>query len=137
MMPTTSLISSDQIQTFTSNDGIDAACQVAHVRPRVVLESAAPRVVIALARTAYGTAVVPSTVRIPRQGLRVTPLVHRGRSIGRSAGGQWRPGTRRDFCPPFAEQFIEAIVTSVQRDYPGREFTRHAPPIPSPKMRLG
>jgi len=36
---------------FASHAWFDAACNIAHIRPRVVLESAAPQAIIALART--------------------------------------------------------------------------------------
>ena len=52
--------------TFASHGWFEAACQVAHIRPRVLLESVAPQTLIALARTGHGVAVVPSPVRIPR-----------------------------------------------------------------------
>jgi LysR family cyn operon transcriptional activator len=118
---------------FASRGWFEAACQVAHVQPRTVLESAAPQTLIALARTGYGIGVVPSAVRIDRQGIRAVPLILRGRSIGRWSMMAWEP---RRFLPPFATQFVEGIVASVERDYPGREFTRRAPALPRPKIRL-
>jgi LysR family transcriptional regulator, cyn operon transcriptional activator len=119
---------------FASRGWFEAACQLAHVHPRCVLESAAPQALIALARTGYGVAVVPSAVRIAPQGVRVVPLTLRGESIGRWSMIAWEP---RRFLPPFAEQFIDGIVAAVQRDYPGREFTRRAPVLPKPKMPRG
>jgi DNA-binding transcriptional LysR family regulator len=50
---------------FASYTWFPAACQIAHVRPRVTLESGATQAVIALATTGHGTAVVASPVRIP------------------------------------------------------------------------
>jgi LysR family cyn operon transcriptional activator len=103
------------------------------VHPHVVFESVAPQALIALARAGYGVAVVPSAVRVAPHGVRVVPLTLRGESIGRWSMIAWEP---RRFLPPFAEQFIDGIVAAVQRDYPGREFTRRAPALPKPKMRL-
>jgi len=71
---------------FASREWFDAACQMAHLRPRILLESGAPSTLVALARVGYGIAVVPSNVRIPRDGLRVVPLVQRGTPIGRWLG---------------------------------------------------
>jgi hypothetical protein len=34
---------------------------------------------------------------------------------------------------PYAKQFVEDLVTSVRRAYPGRDLTRRAPPLPRPK----
>jgi LysR substrate binding domain-containing protein len=43
---------------FGSRDWFDAACSVAHIRPRVLLESAAPHTLVALAATDYGIAIL-------------------------------------------------------------------------------
>jgi DNA-binding transcriptional LysR family regulator len=51
---------------FASREWFDTACQVAHVRPRVLLESAAPHTLVALAASDYGIAILPSTVQVPR-----------------------------------------------------------------------
>ena len=53
---------------FASYAWFEAACQVAHIRPRVMVESVAPQTLIALARTGHGIAVVPSPVRISTRG---------------------------------------------------------------------
>jgi LysR family transcriptional regulator, cyn operon transcriptional activator len=49
----------------------DAACQVANIRPRVLLKSAAPHTPIALAGAASGIAVLASTEEIPSSDLGV------------------------------------------------------------------
>jgi LysR family transcriptional regulator, cyn operon transcriptional activator len=43
----------------------------------------------------------------------------------------WNP---QRFLAPYAEQFVQEILASVRRDYPGREVTRRAPPLPRPKI---
>jgi len=116
---------------FASHAWFEAACQIAHVQPHVILESAAPQAVIALARTGHGIAVVPSPVRIPREGVRIKAVVHRGASIGRWTVAAWNP--RRVFAP-YAEQFVDELAASVRRDYPGRDFVRRAPPLPEPRV---
>jgi DNA-binding transcriptional LysR family regulator len=114
---------------FASQAWFEAACQIAHVRPRVVLESGAPQTIIALARTGHGIAIVPSPVRIPRDGVCIRPVVHCGASIGRWAVAAWDP---RRFRAPYAELFVSELAASVGRDYPGRDFVRRAPPVPQP-----
>ena len=47
-------------RSFGSRVLFEAACEVAHVRPTVVLESSAPHTLIALVRTRFGIAVLPS-----------------------------------------------------------------------------
>jgi LysR family cyn operon transcriptional activator len=115
---------------FASREWFNAACQVAHISPRVILESAAPQTLIALARVDYGIALVPSPMRIAREGVRIVPVVHRGESIGRWAVIAWDP---QRFLAPYAYQFVEELVSAVRRDYPGRDLVRRAPPLPRPK----
>ena len=117
---------------FGSREWFDAACQTAHLRPRVLLESAAPHTLMALAATDYGIAIVPSNARVPRGTVRAVPLVHRGASIGRWASICWDP---QRFLAPYAEQFVEEIATHCRRDYPGRDLIRGAPALPRPKLR--
>jgi DNA-binding transcriptional LysR family regulator len=117
---------------FASREWFYATCQVAQVRPRVILESAAPQTLIALARGRYGVAVVPSMVLIPRDRVRAVPVLHRRVPVGRWMIVSWNP---QRFLPPYATEFVEELLASVRRNYPGREFTRRAPPLPRPKER--
>ena len=116
--------------SFASHAWFSAACQVAHIRPRMLLESGVPQTLIALARTGHGIAVVPSAVRVHRTGVRVAVVVHRGVPIGRWAVAAW---DAHRFLPQYAEQFVEELVTQCGRDYPGREYVRRAPPLPRPR----
>ena len=116
---------------FASREWFYAACQVAQISPHVLLESAAPQTLIALAEHGYGVAVVPSMVLIPRARVRAVPVLQRRAPIGRWMLVAWNP---QRFLAPYAEQFVDEIVASLRRDYPGREFTRRAPPLPRPKV---
>jgi DNA-binding transcriptional LysR family regulator len=107
----------------------EAACEVAHVRPLTLLESAAPHTLIALAKEGYGVAVVPSDVQIQPDAVRLIPLVHRGAPIGRWAVVTWNP---QRFLARYAEQFVAELVEATRREYPGRNVTRRAPPLPKP-----
>ena len=100
---------------FASHTWFEAACQIAHVRPHVLLESGAPQAVVALARTGRGIAVVPSPVRIPRDGVRITPVVHRGASIGRWTVAAWDSAS---------------IFCSLRRTLCQRTCRRHASRLP-------
>ena len=115
---------------FGSREWFDAACSVAHIQPRVLLESAAPHTLIALAATSYGIAIIPSNAQVPRGGVRAVPLVHRWASVGRWAMIAWDP---QRFLAPYAEQFVAEIVAHCRRDYPGRDLIRRAPLLPRPK----
>lgn len=115
---------------FGSRVWFDAACDIAHVHPRVLLESAAPHTLVALATAGYGVAVVPSNADFPRGSGRAVPLVHRGVSIGKWAVIGWDP---QRFLAPYAEQFVDELVDHIRRNYPGRQIIRRAPPLPRPK----
>ena len=119
--------------SFASHGWFEAACQVAHIRPRVLLESVVPQTLIALARTGHGVAVVPSPVRIPRAGVRAAVVVHRGVSIGRWAVAAW---DSQRFLPPYAVQFVEELVAHCRRGYPGHEYGRRAPALPRPREAI-
>lgn len=108
----------------------EAACDVAHVRPRVLLESAAPHTLVALARESYGIAVVPSDAQVPHGEVHLVPLVHRGAAVGRWAVVAWDP---RRFLAPYAAQFVKELVAASSRAHPGRDVVRRAPPLPRPK----
>jgi DNA-binding transcriptional LysR family regulator len=115
---------------FASHAWFAAACQVAHIRPRVLLESGVPQTLIALARAGHGVAVVPSAARVHRAGVRVAVVVHRGVSIGRWAVAAW-DGQR--VLPRYAAQFVEELADQCRRSYPGHEYSKRAPPLPRPQ----
>ncbi len=117
---------------FGSREWFDAACQIAHIQPRVILESAAPHTLVALAATDYGVAILPSNAQVPDGVIRAVPLVHRGASIGSWSHVAWDP---ERFLAPYAEQFVAELIAYTRRNYPGRELIKRAPPIPRPKER--
>jgi LysR family transcriptional regulator, cyn operon transcriptional activator len=119
-------------QGFTSREWFDAACRAVHARPRVLLESGAPSLLIALAREGHGIAIVPSTVRFTRTGVHPTPILHAGPSVGRWMAVNWDP---RRFLAPYAEHFVESLVAYTARHL-AHEF-HQAPPIPSPPASPG
>jgi LysR family cyn operon transcriptional activator len=116
---------------LASREWFDAACGVAHIQPRVLLESSAPHTLISLAETGYGIAIVPSNAHVPRGALRAVPLIHRGVSVGKWAVIGW---DAERFVAPYAAQFVDEIVAHCRRDYPGRDLIRRAPPLPRPKL---
>src|SRR4051794_29439641 len=115
-------------RTFGSREWFDHACNAARIRPRVLLESAAPHTLMALTAMGYGVAVVPSTVLVP-SGVQALPLVQRKTSLGKWLTIAWNP--QRSLAT-YAEQFVEELVAYCQRDYPGRNLIRRAPPLRRP-----
>jgi len=117
---------------FASRDWFDAACSVAHFRPRVLLETAAPHTAIALAASGYGVALVPSTVQIPHGRVHAVALVQRGAAVGRWMRIAWDP--QRSLAP-YAKRFVDELVPYCRRSHPGRELMRYFPRVPRPKER--
>lgn len=117
---------------FGSRLWFDGACHLAHLRPLVRLESAAPHTLIALAQAGYGIAIVPSNVQFIRRNLRVACVLQSGRSLGRWMGVNWDP---RRFLPPYAERFAEELAAYTRRSYPGKEFDRATPPVARPSQQ--
>jgi DNA-binding transcriptional LysR family regulator len=112
---------------FGSREWFEIACELAHVRPRVLLESAAPHTLVALAATGYAIAILPSNASVPRDGIRTVPLVHRDASVGRWAHIAWDP---ERFQAPYAGQFVTELAVFCRRDFPGRMLIKGAPPLP-------
>ena len=119
-------------RAFASREWFYAVCQVARVRPHVLLESAAPQTVLALAAGGHGTAVIPSSVLISGKKVKAVPIVHRGVPIGRWTVAAWSP---QRFLPPYAEQFVAELESWTKRNYPSRDLVRRAPPLPRPRER--
>jgi DNA-binding transcriptional LysR family regulator len=115
-------------RTFGSRQWFDAACDVAHIRPKVLLESAAPHTLIELTRVGYGITVVPSTVRVSRD-LPVVALVQRGAATGRWLTIAWDP---QRSLPLYGEEFVDELVQYCRRDHPGRDLIRRVPQLPRP-----
>jgi len=84
---------------------------------------------VALAQAGYGVAVVPSNVRLPVSGLRILPLLQSGAAIGRWVNIAW---DARRFLAPYAEHFVDELVTHARRGFPGRNLARRPPPLPRP-----
>jgi len=114
---------------FGSREWFDIACDIAHVRPPVLLESAAPRTLVALAAAGYAIAVIPSNAAVALEGVRTIPLVQHGAPIGRWAHVCWDP---QRLLAPYAEHFVTELVALCRRDFPGRALIKRAPRLPPP-----
>jgi len=100
----------------------------------VLLESAAPHTLVALAATGYAIAILPSNARVPRNTAHPIPLVHRRASIGRWAHIAWDP---QRFVAPYARQFVTELADQCRRDFPGRDIIKRAPGLPRPRQQQG
>jgi DNA-binding transcriptional LysR family regulator len=106
---------------YLTRQWFDAACQQNHLRPNVVLESAVPHALIALAKVGYGVAIVPSHMPFDRRDLQAVPLAAGGKVLGAWAAIAWDP---RRFRPPFVDQFVEELVKYSGRSYPGARLVK-------------
>jgi LysR family transcriptional regulator, cyn operon transcriptional activator len=112
---------------FASRRWFDAACQIAGVRPRTIIESRVPQTILALAADGHGTAIVPSTVTMHSRALQFMPVLHRGHPIGR-----WLTVARhkRRHLPRFGVDLIEELVAHTATDHPGRQVISGSPDLP-------
>jgi LysR family cyn operon transcriptional activator len=115
---------------YAVREWFDAACETAHVVPRVLMEGTNAFTLIELAAVGYGVAVVSSTSLIRNSQLRVVVLVNRGASIGRWTTVGWDP---QRLMPSYGQRFIDELVAYSRHSFPGRELSRHAP-LARPKL---
>jgi LysR family cyn operon transcriptional activator len=116
---------------YGAREMFDAACETAHVTPRVVMEGTVGGTLLDLAAEGYGVAVINSTALIRNPKLRAVVLVNRGVAIGQWMMVSWDP---QRLMPPYGEQFIDDVVLYARRSFPGRSFNRRAPLPARPKM---
>jgi len=117
---------------FLSRQLLDATFQVAHLRPHVLLESAAAHTLVALAHAGYGTAIVPSHLNFEGTTARAVPVLHKQESVGTWLAVNWHP---RRLLPPYGETFVQELVAYATRAHPGRKF-KNAPLVVRPGGRL-
>ncbi len=102
---------------FITRQLFDGACQVAHITPRVILESGSPHCLLSLVQGGHGVAIIPSTVRMTPIRHRVLALQQDGRQLGLWMSAIWDP---RRYLPPAGRIFIEEAYRFTRRQYPGR-----------------
>jgi DNA-binding transcriptional LysR family regulator len=85
----------------------DAACRLANVEPKILLQSRAPHTLLALAEAGQGVAIIPSLQRTDRYKVRVARITHRRRPLQERVAIQW---DRRRPLPPYATKFCESLA---------------------------
>ncbi len=99
---------------FLTRETFDAACRLAHVRPRLFLESGAPHTALALAEAGLGIAIVPSTVRNTAKRLSLRRVLYEGKPLEMRLAVSWDP---RRFLPPYAKPFIEEVAVQARERF--------------------
>ena len=67
----------------------DAACRLANVEPKILLESRAPHTLLALAEAGQGVAIIPSLQRTDRYKVRIVRVTHGRKPIRERVAIQW------------------------------------------------
>lgn len=116
-------------QGVASRQLFDAACRIAHMRPRILLESDQPQSLLSVADAGQGIAIVPSTVRLVSNRMRMRPLLQEGQSLGTWGGVVWDP---RRTQPVYAASFVDELAAYRPRMHSSTLFERLAPPVPRP-----
>ena len=111
---------------FGTRQLFDAACRVARLHPRILMESGDPHSLVALAEAGHGVAIVPSTLPFHSRRLEVVPILMKRQSLGIWGAVVWDP---RRSLPVHAARFVEELAAHVRRGYPGSRFDRTAPPV--------
>jgi LysR family cyn operon transcriptional activator len=106
-------------KAFMTRQLFDGACQIAHITPRVVLESGSPHALLSLAEQGHGIAIIPSTVRLVHFTQRAIPLHLGDRQLGVWMSAIWNP---RRYLSPAAGALIEEARRFTRRQYPGKSF---------------
>lgn len=93
----------------------DAACRLAGIRPNIAFESRAPHVLLAMAENGHGVAIIPSSLRTDRYGLRIANITHRGDLVRVQPAIYW---DRRRPLPPYARAFCELLAAHMREVFP-------------------
>jgi DNA-binding transcriptional LysR family regulator len=102
----------------------DAACRLAQIEPKILLESRAPHTLLALAEAGYGVAIIPSILATKRYNLKIGRIAYRNRPLRERLIAQW-DGRRP--IPSYTESFCEQLA----------EYMRAIFPITQPSALVG
>jgi DNA-binding transcriptional LysR family regulator len=101
--------------SFATRTIFDAACRLAGVKPRVVLESRAAHALLALARAGHGVAIVPSILRPDPEALAVMRVFHREQPLQIHLAVLW---DKRRTPQRHAETFAELLAAHIREAFP-------------------
>jgi DNA-binding transcriptional LysR family regulator len=99
----------------------DAACRLAGIQPNIAFESRAPHVLLAMAESGHGVAIIPSALRSDRYGLRIAAITYRGEPVRVRPAIYW---DRRRPLPRYAEAFCEMLGAYMREVFPISRPTR-------------
>jgi DNA-binding transcriptional LysR family regulator len=100
---------------FVFRTVFDAACRLAHVRPKVFVESRTPHTLLALAEAGHGVAIIPSQLQARRYQLRIVGLTYRGRPLRTPMVILW---DKQRPLPRYAKAYCEMLADYVREIFP-------------------
>ena len=98
----------------------DAACRLAGLHPKILIESRAPSNLLALAEAGHGVAVIPSVVLTHRHALRIVRITHDGKPLREPLGIVW---DKRRVLPRYARDFSEMLADHMRDLFPIRQVS--------------
>jgi len=96
---------------FGTRKEFDAACRLERIAPQIFLESAAVDTLQAMASAGHGIAIIPSTARIDRDRLRISPLSFRNRLFTVDIAVLW---DAQRCLPRYAEAFSATLAAHMR-----------------------
>ncbi|MBX9775048.1 MAG: LysR family transcriptional regulator [Xanthobacteraceae bacterium] len=105
------LLSSD----FVLRRTFDAACRLAGLKPKIVLESRDPRTLLAMAEAGHGVSIIPSVLRTHSYSLRIVAVTYRGKRLREPSIILW---DRRRPRPRYAIAFCEMLAEYAREIFP-------------------
>lgn len=101
--------------SFGFRRAFDAACRLAGLKPKIMIESRSPHTLLALAEAGHGVAIIPSALRTRRYDLRIVGVTYRGKLLREPLTILW---DKRRPLPPYAVAFCEMLAEHVRKVFP-------------------
>lgn len=109
---------------FVTRKLLDAVCRLERIVPNIFLESDFADTLLAMAESGHGVAIVPTSARMTRKGLRFARLSHRSRPLDMEVAVLW---DRQRPAPRYAASFAAIFATKMRLVLPAAPLTRTAP----------
>lgn len=104
--------------SFMTRKLFDGACALAHIDPKILVESSSPHGLVSLANEGHGIAIVPSTLRL-RPNQHTAALRYEGRQLGLWISVIW---DGRRYARSLITDFISLAQDYARISYPGQTF---------------
>jgi len=99
-------------RSFGHRRMFDDACRLAHLHPKVMVESRAPHGLLAMAEAGLGLALITTSIPTDRYRLRVVTITHGGRVLRLPQSVIW---DKERTLPRYAKDFCESLANFLRR----------------------